>query len=72
MTDIVKWLQGFRVSSADSNFNASVVNKRIEEAADEIERLREALHQISLASQNSMDSKEGCGKIARKALGEKE
>ena len=42
------------------------------EAADEIERLREALHQISLASQNSMDSKEGCGKIARKALGEKE
>ena len=32
--------------------------------------LREALHQISLASQNSMDSKEGCGKIARKALGE--
>jgi hypothetical protein len=38
----------------------------------EIERLREALHQISLASQSSMDSKEGCGKIARKALGEKE
>ena len=45
---------------------------KIEGQRKEIERLREELHQISLASQSSMDSKEGCGKIARKALGEKE
>lgn len=49
-----------------------VLEDRLQEAACEIYRLREALHQISLASQNSMDSKEGCGKIARKALGENE
>ena len=42
------------------------------EAADDIERLREALHHISLCSQNSMSSKDECGKIARAALKEKE
>ena len=40
MMDIVEWLRTFRISSSDSNFNAVVVNKRINEAADEIERLR--------------------------------
>ena len=34
----------------------------------EVARLREALHQISLCSQNSMSSKDECGRIARKAL----
>ena len=34
----------------------------------EIERLRKALHRISLASQNSMSSKDECGRIARAAL----
>jgi hypothetical protein len=34
----------------------------------EIDRYREALHHISLASQNSQSSKSECGKIARKAL----
>ena len=36
----------------------------------EIKRLREALHRISLASQNSMSSKDECGRIARAALQE--
>lgn len=36
----------------------------------EIERLRKALHRISLASQNSMSSKDECGRIARAALQE--
>ena len=36
----------------------------------ENERLREALHRISLASQNSMSSKDECGRIARAALQE--
>lgn len=30
--------------------------------------MKDALHQISLASQNSMSSKEECGRIAREAL----
>lgn len=38
--------------------------------ADEVERLRNALHRISLCSQNSMSSKEECGRIAREALAE--
>jgi hypothetical protein len=39
-------------------------------AMDEINRLREALSHISLASQNSMSSREECGRIARAAVGE--
>ena len=38
------------------------------DAADEVTRLREALRNISLASQNSMSSKEECGSLARAAL----
>lgn len=34
----------------------------------ENERLREALHRVSLASQNSMSSKDECGRIARETL----
>ena len=34
----------------------------------ENERLREALHRVSLASQNSMSSKDECGRIAREVL----
>jgi hypothetical protein len=41
-------------------------------AADEIERLREALDRISLGSQNSGTTKEGLGAEARKALREKD
>ena len=73
MTDIVKKLRSFEQFLKDPKPGEHVIKSDIfDEAADEIERLREALHQISLASQSSMDSKEGCGKIARKALGEKE
>lgn len=36
--------------------------------AAEVQRLREALHQISLVSQNSAGSKDECGRIARRAL----
>lgn len=36
--------------------------------ADEVQRLRDALHQISLVSQNSAGSKDECGRIARRAL----
>lgn len=39
--------------------------------AEEIERLRTGLHRVSLASQNSMSSKEECGRIARETLGAK-
>ena len=46
-----------------------------DQAAAELRRLHtvnqalvEALHHISLASQNSMSSKDECGKIARAAL----
>ena len=41
--DIVEWLRQFKLSTSDSNYNALIVNGKIEEAADEIERLREAL-----------------------------
>ena len=38
--DIVEWLRQFKLSTSDSNYNALIVNGKIEEAADEIERLR--------------------------------
>ena len=41
--DIVEWLRQFKLSTSDSNYNALIVNGKTEEAADEIERLREAL-----------------------------
>lgn len=40
------------------------------EATDEIDRLRQALHRISLGSQNSGTTKEDLGREARAALGE--
>ena len=46
MIDIVKYLRGLRFSSADSNINAAVVNGKLDEAADEIERLRGALQAV--------------------------
>lgn len=38
--------------------------------SDENERLRAVLHQISLGSQNSSETKESLGRAARVALGE--
>lgn len=37
---------------------------------NDCKRMRRALEQISLCSQNSMSSKEECGRIAREALAE--
>lgn len=42
-------------------------NPDCKEAADTIEELVATLHRISLCSQNSMSSKEECGRIARAA-----
>lgn len=42
--------------------------EEVERLRGEVERLREALHRISLASQNSMSSKAECGRIARETL----
>lgn len=40
----------------------------IKSLLEERDRYKNALHQISLASQNSLSSKEECGKIARRSL----
>jgi len=49
--DIVEWLRKFyeRLNKGDWNYATNVVflNNRLEEAADEIERLREALQKIA-------------------------
>ena len=39
--------------------------------SDEIARLRNALHKISLGAQSSMSSRDECGRIAREALATK-
>ena len=43
-------------------------NEKMFDMELEVERLRNALYYISLASQNSMSSQEECGRIAREAL----
>ena len=43
-------------------------NEKMFDMELEVERLRNALYYISLASQNSMSSQEECGRIARAAL----
>ena len=53
--------KGFRIMPID----VSALQQRIRE-------LEEALHRISLASQNSMSSKGECGRIARAALATRE
>lgn len=42
--------------------------EEVERLRAEVEKLRAGLHRVSLASQNSMSSKDECGRIARKAL----
>ena len=44
--------------------------RRVEKLEAQRDALLEALHRISLASQNSMSSKDECGRIARAALQE--
>ena len=41
--DIVAWLRELRLSANNSDWNAAIVNNRLDEAADEIERLRSRL-----------------------------
>jgi len=38
--DIVKWLRELRLSTSNADWNAIIVNNRLDEAADEIELLR--------------------------------
>ena len=45
--DIVEWLRQFKLSTSDSNYNALIVNGKTEEAADEIERLREVIENMT-------------------------
>lgn len=47
---------------------AITLGKLCDEWREENERMREALSHISLCSQDSMSSKEECGRIARAAL----
>jgi len=46
MMDIASWLREVRMSTNTSDWNAAFVNNRLDEAANEIERLREALEKI--------------------------
>ena len=45
MMDIASWLREVRMSTNTSDWNAAFVNNRLDEAANEIELLREALKQ---------------------------
>lgn len=65
--DIVERLRT-PLGSSDSNFNYAYYNRMCHEAADEIERLREALFKIA----NGYSDEDGMRNIARQALGEKE
>ena len=38
--DIVKWLRELRMSTSNADWNAAIVNNRLDETANEIERLR--------------------------------
>ena len=81
--DIVEWLRQFKLSTSDSNYNAFIVNGKIEEAADEIERLRGALQKISAVEDEHINPPttpseanlwciiDGCVRVAEKALGGK-
>ena len=51
--DIVKWLREFKLSTSDSNYNALIVNAKTEEAADEIERLRQQVEDLALVARGA-------------------
>ena len=51
MMDIVKWLRELRLSTSNADWNAAIVNNRLDEAADEIELLRKQLaHSVDLGN----------------------
>ena len=60
--------KGLKIALSDCELALQKMSAKRMDAADEVTRLREALRNISLASQNSMSSKEECGSIARAAL----
>ena len=64
---------GDLIEATDGEFveftELSHAQARIAELEAERDRLRDALHEISLCSQNPMSSKDECGRIARTALG---
>ena len=51
--DIVKWLREFKLSTSDSNYNALIVNDKTEEAANEIERLRQQVEDLALVARGA-------------------
>ena len=56
--DIVKWLREFKLSTSDSNYNALIVNAKTEEAADEIERLRQQYAELLVEMERIADVSE--------------
>jgi hypothetical protein len=75
MSDIVEWLRG-EVPHCDDTNNYDEWELRMLEAANEIERLREALRKISNMGQTNVpdhwDFRVKAREIARAALREKE
>ena len=73
--DIVEWLRQFKLSTSDSNYNALIVNGKTEEAADEIERLRQRVEVLEghlNGALNLVENFSHCDTTdARKALGDK-
>ena len=70
--ELIKRLRNNKVTLGHGEYGidplCELAAKELDEAVNEIERLRAALHRISLGSQNSMTSKEALGKEARAAL----
>lgn len=57
-------------TTVSTKYHDEIVAEAVKERVAETSRLRGALHEISLCSQNSTSSKDECGRIARIALGE--
>lgn len=55
--DIVKWLRELRMLAGNADWNATIVNNRLDEAANEIERLREDLDLIKKMARAEIDAK---------------
>lgn len=63
-TDLCRWPDCLCTAKGQCRTNAEIIRLRAEN-----ERLRAALHRISLGSQNSGTTKEDLGREARAALG---
>jgi hypothetical protein len=69
MSDLIERLRGAYSTVFERSMAREAANE-IEHLTKQRDKLLEALHQISLCSQNSMSSKEECGRIARTAIAE--